>query len=148
MDVQGLAGTRVAVVVIPAPRVGYVGEGVPNEMVRDFNEARGCEAAGFHYGATLVARRVIQAAARKVEAQGNTLYDELESIREKLGVVFDMADVVRDYGNDAAHPPDAVAAENVPALLLFTERVLERLFVEPAALAKLKKHARSPPKAG
>ncbi len=121
--------------VIPSPRVDYRPEGVPKELARDFQEALQCAADGLGYGAALVGRRVLQAAVRAKGGKGRNLEDEIDSIGDELGKsAAAAAHQVRFIGNDAAHA-DEVTVDDVDALLNFTQMVLQRLFIDPAAIA-------------
>ncbi len=111
--------------------------GVPSEMARDFQEALACHAAGHHYAAALVARRVLQAAARDVIGRpGANLASEINAIplTRLSQVLKDAAHEVRYIGNDAAHA-NTIDPDDVGHLVVFTEQLLDALYVMPAKVA-------------
>lgn len=120
----------------PAPRPSYAPAGVPAGVAADFQEALGCQASGYHYGAALVGRRVLQVVVRELGAPESNLKKEINSVSdEKLPKQFkDAAHQVRLVGNDAAHA-DQVTPEQVEHLLRFVGQVLDYVYVMPAQLA-------------
>lgn len=122
----------------PSPRASYREKGVPPEIARDFQEALACQAAGFNYAVALVARRVLQATAREVIGGERTnLAAEINAI--PAGRISDTlrnsAHHVRFVGNDAAHA-NSVSSDEVEHLVVFTEQLLDALYVQPAVLAE------------
>lgn len=123
--------------VFPTSQVTYSPIGVPADIARDFKEALACHAAGHNYAAALVARRVLQAAARDASGgPGANLATEINAIPPaKLSQVLkEAAHEVRYIGNDAAHAA-AIDSADVTHLLVFTEQLLEALYVMPAKVA-------------
>jgi hypothetical protein len=114
---------------------------VPAPIARDFEEAIQSEAAGFMYGAALVGRRSLQAAAREViGGKKGDLKTEIDQIPDdRLNKAMkEMAHEVRLIGNDAAHV-DEITPDEVKELLGFTRLVLDSLYIQPARLAALRK---------
>lgn len=122
----------------PSPRPGYREKGVPPDIARDFQEALACQAAGFNYAAALVARRVLQATAREViGGEGANLAAEINAIPAGRisDTLRDSAHHVRFVGNDAAHA-NSISSDDVEHLIVFTEQLLDALYVQPAVLAE------------
>jgi hypothetical protein len=121
--------------IAPAARPTYSPEGVPPGIAADFQEALGCQASGYQYGAALVGRRVLQVVVRELGAPESSLKKEIDSVPdEKLPARFKQAaHQVRLVGNDAAHA-DQVSVEQVEHLLRFVGQVLEYVYVMPAQL--------------
>lgn len=123
----------------PTAVVKYAPEGVPDELAKDFEEALGCAEHGHYLGAALVARRVLQGAAREVIGKsGANLAAEIEAVSdERLNrQLKQQAHEVRLIGNDAAHN-DKIDPADVEELLDFCGQVLEALYVSPLRIKKL-----------
>lgn len=139
-------------VVYPERQSSYAPQGVPPAIARDFQEALACAAAGHLFAAALVARRVLQATARDaIGRDGNNLAAEINAIPSARisEVLRDAAHEVRYIGNDAAHA-DAIDAADVDHLMVFTEQLLDALYVMPAkvAAARAKRTGPTTPPAG
>jgi hypothetical protein len=139
-------GTTKVALVHPTPQATYSPPGVPADIARDFKEAKACAIAGHAYAAALVARRVLQAAARDIGATGNNLKEEIDAIPvTRIGQPLkDAAHEVRYIGNDAAHA-NAIDPGDVEHLMAFTEELLEALYVIPARVAAAKAKRTAPP---
>jgi len=127
-------GMTVMADVFPSAQRPYKEPGVPPDIAKDFEEALGCQASGYNFAAALVARRVLQAMARDViGTTGANLAAEINAIPgDKLSKVLkDAAHQVRLIGNDAAHA-NTIDRADVEELMVFTEQLLETLYVIPA----------------
>lgn len=132
--------------VFPSLRSDYAPEGVPPSIARDFREALDSRASGFLYGASLVGRRVLQAALREKVGEHRTLKLEIDAVPLDVlpKVQKDAADQIRLIGNDAAHA-DEVTAEDVDDLIAFTREVLHTLYVMPARVTAAAKRREGNP---
>jgi hypothetical protein len=121
----------------PTPRAEYAEEGVPDNVARDFREALECLAAGHHFGAALVGRRVLQVLARERGGKGGNLAEEIASLEDDVlpPLLKKAATQIRLIGNRAAHAED-VDQPAVKALLSFLSAVLHHVYVLPAQIAK------------
>lgn len=133
-----VAGEGPDATLLPNPRANFAPPGVPPQMAEEFREALNCQLAGFHLGASVVGRRVLQQAVRAVVGRLKNLYTEIKAVPDATlsTAVKDAADHVRLIGNDAAHE-DPVTPDDAAALLEFTEQVLQILYVTPAKVAAL-----------
>ncbi len=116
----------------PPALPSYVKDGVPSNIARDFTEALRCQASGFPLAASLVGRRVLQAAVQNRGGRGNNLKEEIESLDPNLlpDLYKKQAHEVRFVGNAAAHAED-VSKDEVEDLIGFTRQVLQHLYVMP-----------------
>jgi hypothetical protein len=130
---QMQANTPMEMTVIPPARSTYAPPGVPTAMAKDFREATDSRAAGFLFGASLVGRRVLQAAVRSVVGEKVNLRAEIDAVPADIlhKTLKEAAHQVRFTGNDAAHVDD-VTPDEVDDLLTFVEEVLHGIFVAPA----------------
>jgi hypothetical protein len=118
--------------IIPPALPTYKGAGVPQPIARDFTEALRSDASGFLLGASLVGRRVLQAAVRDKGGTGKDLKAEINSLDANLlpDLYKKQAHEIRLVGNDAAHAED-ISADEVADLIQFTTQVLDHLYVMP-----------------
>lgn len=120
-------------------------------MAKEFREALGCQLAGFHLGAAVVGRRVLQKAVRATVGKMKNLKTEIEAMPPDLfpKAIREAAQHVRLVGNDAAHEdpadPAEVTAEDADELLRFTSQVLQILYVTPAEVAAATARRTPPP---
>ncbi|MFL1999480.1 DUF4145 domain-containing protein [Microbacterium sp. A1-JK] len=116
-------------------RVSYAD--VPPETASAASEAHACASISARRGAIILARAVVEAAAKTQKAQGSDLYKKLDWLREQrllLPGIVDAAHEVRHFGNDMAHGDfgDEVTAEDVEEILGIMDDVLDALFIQPA----------------
>jgi hypothetical protein len=138
-DMKNLpSGSPVEAAVNPLRSPSYAPEGVPEKVAKDFLEALACRSGGHLYAAALVSRRALQAAARSVVGPKKDLQAEIDAIPpDRLtDALRQAAHQIRYVGNDAAHA-DEVTAEEVDALLEFTEMVFDAVFTMPAKVARM-----------
>jgi hypothetical protein len=84
-------------------------EHLPELIAKDREEAWSCLYGGDYRASLIMGRAAIQRAVRTMEAEGNSLNDELRDLRHKGRITEDLmeyAHEVRIAGNDAAHPDE------------------------------------------
>jgi len=129
--------------VFPTPLPAPTSEDIPQEIRGDLDEAKICFSATAYRAAAVMARRVIQVAAKDKGATGDKLVSQIHELQKSGKITNDLkewADAVRWVGNDAAHPSGAqVAKEDAEDVLHLAEQLLHVLYVAPAVAASLKK---------
>lgn len=116
---------------------------VPEHVAVAARQAWVCHGHGAYIAACSVARSVIEAVAKD---RGITVYGIKAKIKELTdkgllrGDLIDSADLVREFGNDAAHgdvlnPPSEEEARDV---LDIVDEVLHQLYISPARSVRLK----------
>lgn len=119
-------------------------ENIPAEIEADRFEAWKCYLQGCHKASAIMARASLQKAVRLLEANGGSLYKEIESLREKGTITKQLAEFaheVRITGNDLAHPADAaeVNQNDIEESLDFLDGFLEVVFALPSIAERRKK---------
>ena len=110
---------------------------IPESVRIDFGEALLCHTYHLPQAAVVMARRAVQSAAiEKGAPVGDNLIGQIAYL-EKQGFVTPelrgALDVVRNYGNDGAHPKDRrVTREQAKGILEAVHDVLRIWFVRPA----------------
>lgn len=121
--------------IYPNPQATYEAPGVPEAIAEDFEEALGCQAAGFVLGAAVVGRRVLQSALVDKGAQKYNLVDQINEIGDDVlpKLLKIASQQVRLIGNDAAHLRE-VSNEDAAALISFVQQVLYQMYTLPFEL--------------
>lgn len=135
-----------------------VPEHLPDNVAKCFNEGAAAFAIGAHNAAAAMFRLSLDLATKNLlpeaeadqggpnRAQRTKLYDRLEYLFSKSIIspeLRDLADCVREDGNDGAHDGTLTPAD-AEDLVDFAEQLLERVYTEPARLriAKARRDAR------
>lgn len=114
---------------------------VPELIAAAATEAHECFSIGAHRAALILARAVIEAAAKEKGATRGTLAAKIDALHEEgviRGVIKDAAHDVRDSGNEMAHGDFVtdVTKEDAEEVLFLMGKVLDDVFQTPAMTAK------------
>jgi Domain of unknown function (DUF4145) len=113
----------------PVPKLS---DDVPRAIRQDFEEAHKCLSVGAFNGATLLARRMLEAIARDKGATANNLHGklrELQTIGLLDGRLVEWADALREAGNEAAHGASGIRAkEEATDVLALAEAVADYVY--------------------
>lgn len=118
----------------PVSPVGKLYPDVLAEISGPADEAHRCYSIGAYRAAVLMARSVIEAAAKNKKVEGKTLYDKIEAMGEQqllrpLHVAS--AHEIRFLGNDMAHGDFAtadIAKDDALDVLVLMDEVLDEVF--------------------
>jgi hypothetical protein len=105
---------------------------LPKPIREAFNEARACLKAGAYTAAAMMCRKTLEGICAEHGHRGRTLADSLKSMRD-AGVIenrlFEWADALRLYGNEAAHDVNVtVPAQDASDLIEFGHALIEYVF--------------------
>jgi len=116
---------------------------VNDSFDKSYKEGIACLNVGAPLSAVAMFRRCSQIISEDKGAKDNVLYDKVNSLIEVgtlKGMFEEIADIIREVGNDGAHPnkfePSLQDAKDV---LGFLNLLIENLYVYPAKLEELKK---------
>ena len=90
----------------PPVRIDFESENIPEGVVRTFEEALDCHAAGCFTAAAIMVRRTLEEICAERGTQGAMLRARLKDLRSKIVLpseLLDAMDGLRLLGNDAAH---------------------------------------------
>lgn len=123
-------------------------DGLPEEVMRDRDEAWSCYHGGDLRASVIMGRAAIQRAARTLKASGGGLKAEINDLRQKGTITQSLkewADEVRIAGDEAAHPEDLgeVKREEAEESLTFMDAFLDHAIALPAR-RDARKAARKP----
>lgn len=133
-------------------------EHLPDNVAKCFSEGAAAFAIGAHNAAAAMFRLSLDLATKNLlpetetdqggpnRAQRTKLYDRLEYLFSKSIIspeLRDLADCIREDGNDGAHD-GTLSPADAEDLVDFAEQLLERVYTEPARLriAKARREAR------
>lgn len=110
---------------------------VPDVIADAATEAWTCHVAGAYRGATMLARAVVESAAKANGIERGTLQAKINTMAEKgliRAAVAEQAHEIRHLGNSSAHGDldDEVTVEDSDEVLYFMEQVLNEVFQAPA----------------
>lgn len=116
---------------------------VPKHLQDAAREAWICLAHGAQIGACSVARAVIEAAAKAHNVRVSGIKAKIAQLRERgliWGDLVDSAEMVREFGNDAAHgdvndPPSDAEVRDVLDIM---DELLHQLFTSPERSKRLR----------
>jgi len=114
---------------------------LPAEVRDCLDEAIKSLDAGAPKASALMTRSAIQAAMRQQQANGKTLWAEIEDLAERNVLppaLREWAHEIRDGANPAAHPKDGeqVTREDGLELLALAEALFEYLYIVPADITR------------
>jgi hypothetical protein len=117
---------------------------VPDHIASAASEAHECFSIGAHRAAVLLARSVIEAAAKDKGITTGVLASKIDQMFDKHLVrehVRDEAHEVRHLGNDMAHGDfvEPIDKDDAEAVLILMGEIVEEVFQSPAITARLRK---------
>lgn len=121
-------------------------EAIPQNIIDDYNEALRCKSVDAYNATAEMCRRALESSCLSLGADPKLPLDKkidwLASEGKIIASLKDMAHKVRLGGNRGAHPPDdpseesPLGPEEAEALVAFTWKYLEAIYVTPAELGK------------
>ena len=90
-----------------------------------------------------IIRRTLEIICKQQGETSGTLIRKVENLANKgiLPIVLkDVSDILRDFGNAAAHGDDVIFSKTqIEHLIEFTETIIDYIYILPKKLEKLKK---------
>ncbi|MEP3277250.1 MAG: DUF4145 domain-containing protein [Stappiaceae bacterium] len=132
------------------PNVPILSDDVPERTADLFRQAATCRQYGLSEAAGAMLRKTIDVGTKEIYANDERLADKtpanaLRSRLQALGEmkileedIVELADIAALDGNDAAHDEDPYTSEEAEALEDLTFDLLDRLFVRPAKIARVR----------
>lgn len=116
-------------------------EDVPGDIAQAASEAHRCYSIGAYRATLILARAVVEAAAKAKGVTTGSLYSKIEALHENgiiREVIKDAAHDVRDSGNEMAHGDFVTQVSEVEAeeILFLMGKVLDDVFQTPAMTAR------------
>jgi hypothetical protein len=122
---------------------------VPDALAEAAGQAYMCLSAGSPMGAVVVARAVIEAVAKDHGISGGDLKAKIDRLYDDGHITATMRDAateIRFAGNEAAHGDllaevveERPAIEDAGEIVALMDSILERLYQEPARIAKIRR---------
>ncbi len=139
---------------LPVSNEDYINENIPKKypsLIKTSSEADYCLSNGKYVASAILFRRAIQILAKDVlGGKGSTLYKQLEWLKTNenllkidLSEVFhDNAKILKDIGNQGAHPDDDISLhdftkEDALGLHDLFISIIHEIFVKPAKMKAL-----------
>lgn len=139
------------VVAYPPVRLDFDPENIPDGVLKTFEEAVSCHAAGCFVASAIMVRRTLEEVCAERQAQGGNLKARITDLRSKIvipGELLDAMDELRILGNDAAHIEakdfENVSEEEVTVAIQFTKEILKSLYQYSSLLGKLRALKKQP----
>jgi len=134
-----LAIFKKATLLYPAPRA--LGEAIPKEIRKSYEEARKVEKISPNAFAVLI-RRSLELLCKDQKAKGNNLKEQIADLSER-GIIpkplVAMAETLRFIGNIGAHKIEVnIDLEETSAIDDFLVAMLEYVYVAPDKIKKLR----------
>lgn len=118
---------------------------VPERIATTANEAHLCRAAGSARGAAALARAVVESVAKNRGILKGDLKSKIEALYQAGHIseaMREAAHEIRFEGNEAAHGDlvaEPISLENADEIVSLMDTILERVFQEPARVARIRK---------
>jgi hypothetical protein len=132
-------------VVFPAEALDFDAADLPKRIVESFEEALRCHQVGAHTAAAIMIRRTLEELCQDRGAEGGTLKDRIEALKDKLTIprdLLDAMDELRLLGNDAAHLEKRVFAEigaqELQVAIDFTKELLRATYQYASVVSRLR----------
>ena len=114
------------------PEESTLSHTLPKPIRDTFQEAQACLKAGAYTAAAIMCRKTVEGICAEHGHQERTLAESLRSMRD-AGIIearlYDWADALRLYGNEAAHDVSVtVSAQDAKDLLEFGHALIEYVF--------------------
>lgn len=105
---------------------------LPKPIAATFQEALLCFKVGANTAAAIMCRKVLEGIAQEHNAKAKTLAGAIKELRDR-GIIesnlFEWAEALRLFGNEAAHGVDTqISREDASDIIQFTDALLEYLF--------------------
>jgi len=114
------------------PPSDTVHKGLPSSILNAYQEARRCFNAKAFTAAAIMCRKTLEGICSEHGIKAGTLAGGLREMRDKEvieGRLFQWAEALRLFGNDAAHQIDLeISAEDARDIVEFTHALLEYVF--------------------
>lgn len=132
------------------PRVKKLSEDIPARTRKLFLQAATCHAYGLSEAAGAMFRKTIDVGTKELYASdirlkeknpANALRNRIKALGELKILdhdIVELADIAALDGNDAAHDEDPYTSEEAEALEELTIDLLDRMFVRPANIRRVK----------
>jgi hypothetical protein len=127
-----------------SPLIKTYPESVPPQIAATASDAWKCHSVGVQQGAAVLARAVVESAAKSKGITSGSLMKKIEELLAGGHIyphVKDAADEIRHAGNDIAHGDlvdEPFTADEAEAVLELMDQVLDGVFIAPAKSAKQK----------
>lgn len=119
---------------------------IPENIRKDFAEARKCWFADANKGVVVLCRRVLQLVAIDKGAKGDELADQINYLFSESLItrsLHDAANEIRYFGNFGAHPRDDslddISYDDVKTVMELTSKFLTDLYIQPFEINELKR---------
>jgi hypothetical protein len=128
----------------PAGRIDFDSAGVPERVVKAFDEALSCTANECYTAAAMLIRKTLEAVCDDLAAKGADLKHRILDLQSKVTLpkeLFEAMDHLRLLGNDAAHVEsreyDTIGPEEVGAGIELTKEIIKSTYQYKSLLGRL-----------
>lgn len=129
----------------PPSTIDFNPEGIPANVVRSFDEALRCHAAGCYMASALMVRRTLEELCLDKGATGKDLKARIADLRGKIVIpneLFEAMDELRLLGNDAAHIEaqsyEKISEAELEVAIEFAKEMLKALYQYSGLLSKIR----------
>ena len=140
-----LGKDRNLVAAYPPVGIDFDSSNIPEKIIRVFEEALDCEAAGYHTASAIMIRRTLEEICKDKNAEGRDLKARIKSFSSKVILPVELLegmDELRILGNDAAHVDaeayTTLSGDELRIAIEFTKEILKALFQYSALLERLR----------
>lgn len=129
----------------PAERLDFDASNLPDRVREALEEAVACHAAEAYSAAGMMVRKTLELLCEDRKAEGGTLYERIESLRDKVVIPQELLEGMHDLrllGNDAAHVEsrvyNQVGKEEVEIAMDVAKEVLKSVYQLSGLLDRLR----------
>ena len=138
-------GNGKLVTTYPPERLDFDATDLPERVREALEEAVACHAAEAYTATGLMVRKALELMCEEREAEGATLYDRIEALRDKVVLPQELMDGLHDLrllGNDAAHVTsriyNQVGKEEVEVAMDVAKEVLKSVYQLSGLISRLR----------
>lgn len=118
--------------VTPSSKIGKEIDGLPEDVLKLYDEARKCSSSGAYTAAVLTCRKILMhVAVEKGAASNKSFFEYVQFLAEKNYIPVDghdWVDFIRIKSNEANHEIQVMNFEDAEDLITFTEMLLRLVY--------------------
>lgn len=129
----------------PAQRIDFDKTGIPEQIIKYFEEAVTCHAERCYTAAAMMIRRTLEEICGEQGGEGDNLKEKIQSLQSKIVIpvdLFEGMDELRLLGNDAAHIEskdfENVGNDEVEVGIELTKEILKAVYQYSQLLDRLR----------
>lgn len=133
------------ITIFPSVKISFDKAGVPDRVLKAFEEAVTCHSSGCYIAAAILLRKTLEEICNDKSANGSNLFKRLEALAAIIVVPKELIEATQDLrllGNDAAHLEsqtyEEIGKAEIEISIEFTKEIIKAVYQYQNLLGKLR----------